>query len=167
MLAGVLPADKVMKIEELQRSGHVAIVGDGINDAPALAKSDLGIAIGAGSHIALDAADMVLVRNNLHDVVVALDLSRIVFNRIKWNFMWAMVYNVIAIPLAAGVWFPWTHTLISPQYAGLAMAFSSVSVVISSLCLRFYRRPDCTQDNASLSSSHRTNKGGILDKAKR
>jgi hypothetical protein len=101
----------------------------------------LGIAIGAGTHIAVDAADMVLVRSNLHDVVVALDLAKVVFNRIKLNFLWAIVYNIVAIPFAAGMWFPWTHMLVPPQYAGLCMALSSISVVVSSALLRLYQRP--------------------------
>jgi Cu+-exporting ATPase len=142
VIAGVLPADKVRKVEELQGLGRVvAMIGDGINDAPALARADLGVAIGAGTHIAIDAAEMVLIRNNLHDVIVALDLARVVFNRIRLNLMWAMIYNVLAIPVAAGIWFPWTHALLPPQYAGFCMAVSSISVVLSSICLRLYKRP--------------------------
>jgi len=142
VVASAMPADKVSKIDELKKAGKtVAMIGDGINDSPALARSDLGIAIGAGTHIAVDAADMVLVRSNLHDVVVALDLAKVVFNRIKLNFLWAIVYNIVAIPFAAGIWFPWTHMLVPPQYAGLCMALSSISVVVSSALLRLYQRP--------------------------
>lgn len=149
VLAGVLPAEKASKIRELQNGGdgttsgpvRVAMVGDGINDSPALAQADLGIAIGVGTQVAVEAADMVLIRNNLTDVVVALDLAKLVFNRIRWNFLFSFIYNIVAIPFAAGVWYPWTHMLVSPQYAGLFMALSSISVVLSSLTLRLYKRP--------------------------
>lgn len=148
VLAGVLPAEKASKIRELQSGDgtatgivRVAMVGDGINDSPALAQADLGIAIGVGTQVAVEAADMVLIRNNLTDVVVALDLAKLVFNRIRWNFLFSFIYNIVAIPFAAGVWYPWTHVLVSPQYAGLFMALSSISVVLSSLTLRLYKRP--------------------------
>ena len=147
IVAGAMPADKVTKVEELKKMGRlVAMVGDGINDSPALARADLGIAIGAGTQVAVEAADMVLVRSNLHDVVVALDLAKVVFNRIKLNFLWAIVYNIVAIPFAAGIWFPWTHMLVPPQYAGLCMALSSISVVVSSALLRCYQRPAILSD---------------------
>jgi P-type Cu+ transporter len=143
VMAGMLPRDKARKVQELQRQGHVvAMVGDGVNDSPALAQAHLGVAIGAGTQIAIEAASMVLIRSDLHDLVVAFDLAQVVFRRIKWNFMWAVVYNVISIPLAAGVWFPWTHMTLPPHYAGLAMALSSISVVISSSLLKFYKRPE-------------------------
>ncbi|CAE7678928.1 HMA5 [Symbiodinium microadriaticum] len=143
IVAGALPAEKVRKVMELQEDyGRcVAMVGDGINDSPAISQANLGIAVGAGSHIAVDAADMVIVRNNLFDTVVALDLSKMVFGRIRWNLLWALLYNVMAIPVAAGVSFPLTHTILPPQYAGLCMALSSISVVVSSMALKCYKRP--------------------------
>jgi Cu+-exporting ATPase len=142
ILSNMLPEDKVMKIQELQSKGAiVAMVGDGINDSAALIQSHLGIALGAGTQIAIESASMVLIRNNLNDLVVALDLAKIVFQRIKWNFLWAVLYNFLAIPFAAGLWFPLTHTLLPPHYAGLSMALSSISVVISSMMLKRYQRP--------------------------
>lgn len=154
VLAGMLPQDKVAKVRELQEAGHVvAMIGDGVNDSPALAQADLGVAIGAGTQIAIEAASMVLVRSNLHDLVVSFDLAKVVFRRIRWNFMWAMIYNILAVPFAAGVWFPWTHILLPPHYAGLSMALSSISVVISSMMLMRYRRPPLHDDHALLTGS--------------
>ncbi|KAJ1422638.1 HAD-like domain-containing protein [Ochromonadaceae sp. CCMP2298] len=151
VLAGVLPADKARKVRELQdiMGRRVAMVGDGINDSPALVEAHLGVAIGAGTEVAIEAADFVLIRSNLHDLVVALDLAKVVFSRIQYNFAWALVYNLLAVPYAAGVWYPWTHLLLPPQYAGLAMAFSSVSVVLSSMALWLYRRPVLTEGEES------------------
>ncbi|KAF0909117.1 hypothetical protein E2562_031623 [Oryza meyeriana var. granulata] len=143
--AEVMPAGKADIIRSLQKDGSVvAMVGDGINDSPALAAADVGMAIGAGTDIAIEAADYVLVRNNLEDVITAIDLSRKTFSRIRWNYFFAMAYNVVAIPVAAGALFPFTGLQMPPWLAGACMAFSSVSVVCSSLWLRRYRKPRLT-----------------------
>jgi len=143
VLAEVVPGEKSAKIKELQRDGavRVAMVGDGINDAPALAQADIGVAVGCGSDVAIETADAVLVKDNLCDVVVALHLSRVVFNRIRLNFVWALGFNILGIPLAAGLLYPAMQVRLPPEAAGAAMALSSVTVVSSSLLLRRYKPP--------------------------
>ncbi|GEO57798.1 copper-translocating P-type ATPase [Companilactobacillus bobalius] len=134
VIADVLPGDKADHVEELQKNGKVAFVGDGINDAPALTMADVGIAMGSGTDIAIESGGIVLMKNDLRDVAKALELSKKTFNRIKLNLFWAFVYNVLGIPVAAGLFFAVGLTL-SPELAGLAMAFSSLSVVTSSVLL--------------------------------
>lgn len=140
VLANVLPQDKAAKIQELQAQGHVvAMIGNSITDAPALAQADVGIAFGSGTDVAMETGQVILIKNDLRDVVTAIDLSIYTVQKIKQNLFWAFIYHIVGIPIAAGVLYPFTGFLLNPMIAGGAMASSSVSVVLNSLSMKLYK----------------------------
>ena len=142
VIAGVKPEGKLSHVQAMHDRGiRTAFIGDGVNDAPALTAAHVGIAVGSGTDVAIESADIVLMKSTLHDLLVALDLSRVVMRRIRINFCWAFVYNLVGIPLAAGILYPFLFIQFPPMFAGAAMTLSSVSVVCSSLLLRLYQPP--------------------------